>query len=155
MTDPETECPSGLNEVSNSTTGQRACGKSVIVGCSTVTFSVNTTYSHVCGYARGYAYYTMDAFAAGGNIDAPYVDGLSITHGNPRKHLWTLAVGLSELTADTISRCPRDTDPFNFHRVPDFVGHDFYCEAGYIGPDWENRIAWEDPLWDGQQCVSS
>ena len=29
MTDPEAECPSGLNEVSNSNTGQRACGRSV------------------------------------------------------------------------------------------------------------------------------
>ena len=156
MTDPEAECPIGLNEVSNSTTGQRACGRSVNGGCSSVTFPVNTTYSHVCGYARGYQYYTMDAFWKSPirTINDAYVDGLSITHGNPRKHLWTLAVGNSELTSHLEVRCPKDTDPFNFTRVPDFVGNNFYCEAGYETTH-EKRTAWEDPLWDGQQCVSS
>ena len=33
------------------------------------------------------------------------------------------------------------------------VGNNFYCEAGF--PRIEARIAWEDPLWDGQGCVSS
>ena len=105
MTDPEAECPRGLNEVSNSTTGQRACGRSVDgnlpgkdLGCSPVTFPVNTTYSQVCGIARGYQYFIMDAFqlVTGETIDQTYVDGLSITRGSPRQHLWTLAVGLSE-----------------------------------------------------------
>ena len=109
-------------------------------GCSSVTFPVNTTYSHVCGYARGYQYYSMDAFWQSPirTINDAYVDGLSITHGNPRKHLWTLTVGFNELiTMDITSRCPRDRDPFNFTRVPDFINNDFYCEAGFIGPDWE------------------
>ena len=167
MTDPEAECPSGLNETSNNIIGQRACGRSVDGagytlaapgGCSSVTFPVNTTYSHVCGYARGYQYYTMNAFLNSPirTIDDAYIDGLSITHGNPRKHLWTLAVGRDELTTrGIITRCPRDGDPFDFTIVPDFVNNDFYCEAGFIGPDLEDRIAWEDPLWDGQGCVSS
>ena len=108
MTDPEAECPIGLNEVSNSNTGQRACGRSVDGsglslespgGCSSVTFPLNTTYSHVCGYARGYQYRTMDGFFSSPirTMDDAYVDGLSITHGNTRKHLWTLVVGYSEL----------------------------------------------------------
>ena len=166
MTDPEAECPSGLNETSNSTTGQRACGRSVDGagythaapgGCSSVTFPVNTTYSHVCGYARGYQYRSMDAFWRSylRTINDAYVDGLSITHGNPRKHLWTLAAGVSELHSTLALQCPRDTDPFDFTRVPDFVGSNFYCETGFIGTEWEERTAWEDPLWDGQQCVSS
>ena len=57
MTDPEAECPSGLNEVTNSTTGQRACGRNVDGegraipapgGFSSVTFPVNTTYLLSC-----------------------------------------------------------------------------------------------------------
>ena len=165
MTDPEAECPSGLNEVSNSDTGQRACGRSVDGagaaatapgGCSSVTFPVKTTYSHVCGYARGYQYRSMDAFWQSPirTIDDAYVDGLSITQGNPRKHLWTLAAGHSELVGLLDVRCPRDRDPFDFTRVPDFVGNNFYCEAGFTS-NAEMRIAWEDPLWDGQHCVSS
>ena len=68
MTDPEAECPSGLNEITNSDTGQRACGRSndgdlnKNAGCSPVTFPVHTTYSQVCGIARGYQYRTMVHF---------------------------------------------------------------------------------------------
>ena len=106
MTDPEAECPSGLNEVSNSTTGQRACGRSVDEKypkknkrSSSVTFPVNTTYSQVCGIVRGYQYGTMDAFqeTTGETVDQTYVDGLSITRGISRQHLWTLAVGITKL----------------------------------------------------------
>ena len=122
MTNPEAECPSGLNETSNSTTGQRACGRSVDgdggrdKGCSSVTFPVNTTYSHVCGIARGYQYGTMDAFqvVTGETIDQTYIDGLSITRGSPRQHLWTLAVGRTEKQTESAKRCPRDKKPFNF-----------------------------------------
>ena len=51
--------------------------------------------------------------------------------------------------------CPRDLDPFDFTIVPVFVGNNFYCETGSLHATIEARIAWEDPLWDGQQCVSS
>ena len=165
MTDPEAECPSGLNEVSNSNTGQRACGRSVDGagytvaapgGCSSVTFPVKTIYSHVCGYARGYAYRSMDAFWKSPirTINDSYVDGLSITHGNPRKHLWTLAVGTAEAHTHLEAKCPLDLDTYNISRIPEFVGNNYYCEGGYSS-HFETRIAWEDPLWDGQQCVSS
>ena len=165
MTDPEAECPIGLNEVSNSNTGQRACGRSVDGagytvaapgGCSLVTFPVKTIYSHVCGYARGYAYRSMDAFWKSPirTINDSYVDGLSITHGNPRKHLWTLAVGTAEAHTHLEAKCPLDLDTYNISRIPEFVGNNYYCEGGYSS-HFEARIAWEDPLWDGQQCVSS
>ena len=105
--------------------GQRACGRSIDgdlnknVGCSPVTFPVNTTYSQVCGIARGYQYATMDAFKAitGETIDQTYVDGLSITRGSPRQHLWTLAVGLRE-DFERGQACPRD---LNFDNELDFV----------------------------------
>ena len=154
MTDPEAECPSGLNEVSNSTIGQSACGRSVDRGCSSVTFSVNTTYSQVCGIARGYQYGHMDAFqvVTDETIDQTYADGLSITRGSPRQHLWTLAVGWSE-TFDGEQACPRDQDPFNFDNVPDFVGDHFYCESGFATSEYD-KTAWSDPLWDGAGCVT-
>ena len=160
MTDPEAECPSGLNETSNSNTGQRACGRSVDgdgrrdKGCSSVTFPVNTTYSQVCGIARGYQYGTMDAFqlVIGETIDQTYVDGLSITRGSPRQHLWTLAVGFRE-NVNRIQACPRDQDPFNFDNVPDFVGDHFYCESGF-STSTSGVTAWSDPLWDGAGCVA-
>ena len=156
MTDPEAECPSGLNEISNSNTGQRACGRSVDWACSSVTFPVNTTYSQVCGIARGYQYGIMDAFQAvtGETIDQTYVDGLSITQGSTRQHLWTLAVGMNEQFDGTTSVCPRDKDPFNFDNVPDFVGDHFYCESGLTTASTNGITVWSDPLWDGAGCVA-
>ena len=36
---------------------------------------------------------------------------------------------------------------------PAFVGLDYFCESGFTG-HWQddNRIALEDPLWDGDGC---
>ena len=67
MTDPEAECPSGLREVSNSTTGQRACGRAGnptdrSVGCVSVFYSVNTSFTHLYGMARGYQDASVEAF---------------------------------------------------------------------------------------------
>ena len=66
-------------------------------------------------------------------IDDAYVDGLSITHGNPRKHLWTLAVGTYELSTHLEARCPLDLDAYNISRIPEFVGNNYYCEALEFG----------------------
>ena len=88
----------------------------------------------------------------GETIDQTYADGLSITRGSPRQHLWTLAVGRSE-TLYNIHTCPRDQDPFNFYNVPDFVGDHFYCETGFTTTT-TGVTAWSDPLWDGAGCVA-
>ena len=153
MTNPEAECPSGLNEVSNSDTGQRACGRSVNRGCSSIFFPVSTLYSHVCGYARGYQYGHMDALKSSSmTIDDTYVDGISVTRGRPRKHLWTLAVGEWE-DPDNSDGCPRDQSPFDFSRIPNFVTNQhFHCETGMV--KYTGGVAWSDPLWDGAGCVA-
>ena len=106
------------------------------VGCSSVTFPVYTTYSQVCGIARGYQYGIMDALqeVTGETIDQIYVDGLSITRGIPRQHLWTLAVGWSEDYYNLMVRCPRDQDPFNFDNVPDFVSTIFTVNPDSLLP---------------------
>ena len=154
MTDPEEECPSGLNEVSNSNTEQRACGRSVDGGCSSLHYTVNTTYTQVCGIARGYQYGSMDGFVSspGKTIDQVYIDGLSITNGNPRQHLWTYVVSHHEGGSLPRIRCPRDRSPYDFSQVPTFVGDHFYCETGFT-TRYGIRAAWSDPLWDGAGCV--
>ena len=46
------------------------------------------TYSQVCGRAVGYNLGTTDALRSSfENIDGPYLDGMSITHGLPRQHI--------------------------------------------------------------------
>ena len=36
--------------------------------------------------------------------------------------------------------------------MPDFVGNDYYCEAGNAVNDYQNILHVSDTLWDGQQC---
>ena len=48
MTDPTANCPGGLREVSNSTTKQRARGRNVSRGCSSVTFPIGEKYILPC-----------------------------------------------------------------------------------------------------------
>ena len=64
-------------------------------------------YQQVCGRVRGYQYRSPDAFSVSCphpcTIDNVYVDGISITHGSPREHIWTYAAGITETYAGV---CP-------------------------------------------------
>ena len=148
-------CPAGIREVTNSTLNKRACGRTVNVGCSSLTFPSGGSYTHVCGRTRGYQFYTTDGFHAlcSSTINDAYVDGLSITRGSPRKHIWSYVAGHHEkITGDIRTRqCPCAGPEFDSWYKATFVGDDFYCESGFVYN--ANRIAWEDPLWDGEGCT--
>ena len=151
-------CPSGLREVTSSTLNKRACGRSVNGGCSSVTFPSGGSYTHVCGRARGYQHKTTDAFRAfnGNSINDAYVDGLSITRGSPRKHIWTYAAGLQEKEYSRGGygyECPCAIPTYASQYKASFVGNDYYCESGFV--TFESKTAWEDPLWDGEGCTQS
>ena len=157
MTQPSARCPSSLTEHSNSLTGQRACGRSLDRGCSSVIFPSHGKYSQVCGQIVGYQQGSMDSFGhnrlVGRTINDVYVDGISITHGNPRKHLWTYAVGLQEAAFSTVChQCPGDKADYRASCIPDFVGNDYYCETGWVSSATHGRYVWDDPLWDGKGC---
>ena len=150
MTEPGASCPTSLRQ----NTRAKLCGRTG-KGCSRVTFSADgIRYSKVCGQARGYQYYSIDAFGqSSNNINSHYVDGVAITYGSPRQHLWTYAAGLSD-DGDYDGgngNCPCAKNPGS--APPDFVGVDYYCESGITGRWQDNdRIALEDPLWDGDGC---
>ena len=118
---------------------------------------------------KGYQKGTMDAFypysyAALGSysiykpavtvstsLDGVYVDGVSITYGNPRKHIWTHAVGMSEDHEYPYYNCPCAKHPGL--NPPPYIGNDYYCESGNRGVHDGNNILYSaDPLWDGNNC---
>ena len=148
-------CPVGLRTVTNTTTSQTACGKSISgVGCTSLNFLSGERYSKECGRVRGYQFGSPDAFQPSpSNIDSYYVDGISITSGNPRYHLWTYAAGASE-TVHTLYRCPCAREGYIHDDVPAFVGDHYYCESGF-GTRWTKRMVWEDHLWDGNRCLTA
>ena len=150
-------CPAGLRQVTNSALNKAACGRTVNVGCSSLTFPSGGSYTHVCGRARGYQFHTTDAFRAyhGNTINDAYVDGLSITRGSPRKHIWSYVAGLQGSThRNTLAQyqCPCAVPGNSTANKAPFVGDDYYCESGF-GTKVEGRIVWEDPLWDGEGCT--
>ena len=96
MSDATQNCPSGFRLYQSG--GVRACGRPVTNSgsCVSVQFPSNgISYSQVCGRVVGYQYGSPDAVYYGhglnhNNLNCAYVDGVSITHGSPRQHVWTL-----------------------------------------------------------------
>ena len=147
MSNPNEECPEGFRKYSDR--GITFCGRtgSSQGGCQSVTFQTfNTSYSQVCGRVYGYAYRSLDGVrrffnAHRNNINSPYIDGVSLTYGNPRKHLWTFIAGFADV--NSVSACPCVSS--SSVTAPPIIGNDYYCESH------DNGVT-IDPLWDGKDC---
>ena len=106
MTDPNQQCPQNFNLY---TQPKRLCGISRNdKGCDSVKFtSYDLQYNIVCGRVVGYQFGSPDAFRRFVQSDSAIdKDGVSITHGNPRKHIWTYAAGPLETTNQAGFQCP-------------------------------------------------
>ena len=159
MTDNSTTCPKHLELIEDS--GKRMCGNP-LTGTrftSVVYPTFNIKYNHVCGRARGYAYYGPHAFyySVSGSyktIDQPYVQGLSITYNinDQRKHIWSFAGGYADPGNGATYNCPCAGS--SSYSPPSYVGDDYYCESGaHSSPS--NKWYAGNPLWDGTGCHSS
>ena len=151
-------CPSGLKTL---TSPKRLCAMNINgAGCSSAYLDMHgVQYSRVCGKIIGYQQKSPDAFwPYYGNrrltIDQTYVDGISITHGHsPRKHIWTFAAALHEVTTPyPQALCPCT----NIHNqltipIPPYVGNDYFCDTA-SAQQFEFKFYPDDPLWDGQGC---
>ena len=154
MSDPLNECPEGW--VEENTGGVRGCGRGTVEASCQSTFisSDDHQYTKVCGRAIGYQYGHTDAFGPPGNhrtIDEIYVDGLSITYGSPRQHLWTYVAAVREgQSTYTGSNCPCSYYPGA--SPPYYVGNNWYCESGNPTTSGPTNVFVDDPLWDGENC---
>ena len=124
-------------------------------GCYSANFSTNkVSYQKVCGRARGYQRGAVNGFLRNTyTIDNEYVEGLSITHGNPRQHIWTYGTGLSDDANYPRWNCPCAVTPGL--NPPCFVGNNYYCESGAIGTYDSQKFYLEDPLWDNAGCSTN
>ena len=165
MTDSTENCPSGFRLYQSG--GVRACGRAHNndYSCQSVQFSSNgISYSQVCGRVVGYQFGSPDAAlwlnpknyntdTTHNNINSAYVDGVSITRGSPRQHVWTLMaapVG-SNLIWDGRYNCPCSPGSRQGPHVQSFVNNNYYCESG-AGTSWSKILHISDPLWDGKGC---
>ena len=149
-TNSSEKCPDGFRLYSEN--GVRACGRPVSSGgsCVGITFlSGNIEYSQVCGKVIGYQVgHTDGAHHTTSSINSHYSDGVSLTHGNPRSHIWTFMAGSSDEKLH--SQCPCGS--LGPQTPPSFVGNDYYCESGNPKYPVKGKFYTNDPLWDGHQC---
>jgi hypothetical protein len=152
MKDPLQTCPSAWTELNNMTSGVRVCGRppsSTGICHGTFYSAGGRTFTKVCGRVIGYQVGHPDAFRSFQSINSVYVEGVSITYGSPRAHIWTYAADTSETSSDTT--CPCDTGSSS--NPPLFVGNNYYCESGNQNRNAPNHFLYaDDPLWDGKQC---
>ena len=159
-------CPIGLRTVTNSITFQKACGRTNrSAGCASFKFHNSMSYTNICGRVRGYQENSPECFyhnvLTNKRIDDPYANGILITQGSPRKHIWSYVAGASEATdyvqgVHLICPCARSTPSITSSDVPNFVGTHYYCESGHNASNIHSGgVIWEDPLWDGQGCHNS
>ena len=140
--------------------GVRACGRFGI-GCPGVSYHTGRHYSKVCGRVIGYQVASPGAFHV---ITPPlslndiYVDGVNVTHGSPRNHIWTFAAGVTEgqhFIPQADYPCAR-SNPSHRRLAPNYVGDNYFCESGNPSDStggWLNgHLYSDDPLWDGKQC---
>ena len=153
MSDSTANCPIGFQfSVRGSL---RTCGRPTGgASCVPVMFPSNgISYSEVCGKVVGYQYGSPDAVDGGGTIDSYYVEGISITRGYPREHVWTLMAG-SFQSYSSVGNCPCNTPPGSSQSVPAFIGNDYFCESGNPSESGfrQEIVFTDDPLWDGNGC---
>ena len=122
-------------------------------GCRSNIFQTNgISYSQICGKVIGYQKGTPNAFNTNNNdINGVYLDGVSITRGSPRQHVWSYIAGYRS-NDDSSNTCPCNEGATN--TVPSFVGEHNYCESGTNRNPKTNSIYTADPLWDGDNCPS-
>ena len=160
MSDPSQQCPSAWVEFNSD--GVRACRRPVTTGgsCSGKNYSSSQQYSRVCGRVIGYQLFTPDAFTdlrgryRDASIDENYIDGISITHGMPRNHIWSYAAGPEEQNSGYSKfLCPCSSVYTGSGPQP-FIGDNYYCESGNEGlfDTSYGHFFSHDKLWDGQQC---
>ena len=161
MSDQTQTCPPAWELI---TTPKRTCARpynATWKPCYSAMFPVEgIQYSQVCGRIVGYQKGQPKAFRTYSlnqrpTIDDSYVDGVSLTYGNPRQHIWTFANALQESPYHRHSICPctnvNDQCTIN---VPPYIGNDYFCETGVpTGQSFNNHVFYaNDPLWDGQGC---
>ena len=150
------ECPPSLERFAYNK--RWYCRRSVDGGCSSVYFdSLGKEIKEVCGMIEAYQYASPDAFQASSSytIDGLYIDGISITQGSPRQHIWSYVVGVYENGGCVECRCPCSSGGSGTASPPSFVGGDYYCDTGNPNSNYEG-IVYPDRLWDssGVSCVS-
>ena len=133
MTDPSQPCPPAWREYN--TSGVRGCRRPVFSRGSRPAnfYTINQQYSRVYGRIIDYQLGSPDGFTRYHgmiSLNQGYMDGVSITYGYPRHHIWSYVAGAFEnYPQAATSNCP--CSPTQGAEPQEFIGSNYYCESGY------------------------
>ena len=139
------QCPSGLREnIIDGATIRTCVNRKTNASCSS-----DISYSSVCGLISAGS---TDAFRTQMeplDIESYYLDGISLTHGSPRLHIWSFVAALDEVTLYTTTVCPCFS--FSNSSSPSFVRDAYFCDTGSSESIryGEHIFYSDDPLWVG------
>ena len=154
MTDPTQQCPDGFKLIDRTEPPLCTCGRpGGVSGCVSTTLNTHgIEYSRVCGRIVGYQIGSPNGFYyQSEGIDSYYVSGISLTHGQPRQHIYTFANAEGEGFTKVCPCIQGSTIT-----VPQFVGADYFCDSAVRGSNVTEGVFYpNDPLWDGQGCGST
>ena len=80
-----------------------------------------------------------------------FLDGIVLTYGSPRCHIWSFTVGNRQYRTDKHG-CPCNIGFTG--SVPPYIQDDYFCDSGYpYSGDIPLNYFMTDPLWDGDGCI--
>ncbi len=156
MTNSSQSCPPAWDTIN--TTNVRGCGRRQTSGgsCDSVFYSTRgMQYSKVCGRIIAYQFGHPEGFIQRiNNISSYYIHGVSLTHGLPRKHVWSFVNAIDETSNSTSFLCPCMLSNSSAwpHSTPSFVGNDYFCATGTRNSPNPSQLYIHNPLWDGVGC---
>ena len=145
------KCPSGFTE--HTSFRVHTCRRDdTSAGCSSLRFTTHElSYSKVCGRITALADGAPEGFMRTNStgINGTYVDGVSLTHGAPRQHIWTFAATSNE--ANRMLSCSCNNSNTAGIPPPEYVGNDYFCDTRFR----ESASDADLVLWQGTDCTSS
>ena len=162
MSDTTQQCPGDWEEIASPV---RGCQQTTPSGCTSAVFQTGRTYSQVCGRVNAYQYGSPDAFSVAitarniFTVEQNPLSGVSLTHGAPgsRQHIWSFVAAILEYSPNPAYRqykcaCSDTTTDWPY-TTPSFVGNNYFCDSGNLGPVLTHTIYYPDnPMWDGEGC---
>ena len=158
MTDPSHSCPGNWSQIN---TPIRACQRKNSGSCDVAYYSVNKQkYSEICGRIVASVVGQPEAFSnyPGQGINSYYLDGMDITRGSPRQHVWSFATATSRMN-NLAHLCPCSNRSLAIPStvVPPFVGSNYFCDCG--APPYKVDVPGTNyinhTLWSGTDCPPS
>ena len=133
------------------------CGGQISRCVSTSFTSHGVEYSRVCGRITGYQFGRTNAFwkyhNSQSSIDTYFLDGIVLTYGSPRCHIWSFTAAKHAYRSDA-NGCPCTSASSFTGTIPPYVGNDYFCDIGcQYSSDPPYIYYINAPLWDGEGCV--